>query len=243
MDSSSSSSSSAKESQLDRELTTASRKFYKSCDQIKLIKRRIGELVAVFTTCEQEINRMNSQRIAASAAALSRFESRLSSSRTINNLNNNNSNNNSNTPNSKQSSGRGRGPNFDEINDECNLMEEDENDDNLKHLAAFRETTRMQIENLHCVQTAYLMYAQRKADEITRIQCELYGEDVVRAVYERDNNNSNNSILNNDPSINNQEQESANQEEVGNWTNNNDTIAATATTVQRNNQVLEFLTA
>ena len=51
------------------------------------------------------------------------------------------------------------------------------------NVSIFKESIRQQIENLQSVKTAYLMYAHSKADEITRLQCELYGEEAVRVAY------------------------------------------------------------
>jgi len=55
---------------------------------------------------------------------------------------------------------------------------------NTFNTSIFKESIRQQIENLQSVKTAYYMYAQKKADEITRLQCELYGEEAVRIAYE-----------------------------------------------------------
>ena len=55
-----------------------------------------------------------------------------------------------------------------------------------------RETLRQKIETLQNFKNIFYMYAHRKADEITKIQCELYGEDAVRNAYDGTNNTSNN---------------------------------------------------
>lgn len=47
-----------------------------------------------------------------------------------------------------------------------------------------RETLRQKIETLQNFKNIFYMYAHRKADEITKIQCELYGEDTVRSAYD-----------------------------------------------------------
>jgi len=46
-----------------------------------------------------------------------------------------------------------------------------------------RKGIRMQIDNLQSVKAMYYVYAHQKADEITRLQCEIYGEDAVREAY------------------------------------------------------------
>ena len=47
-----------------------------------------------------------------------------------------------------------------------------------------REMLRQKIETLQNFKTIFFMYAHQKAEEITKIQCELYGEDAVREAYE-----------------------------------------------------------
>lgn len=51
-----------------------------------------------------------------------------------------------------------------------------------------REMIRQKIEALQDFKNIVFMYAHQKADEITKLQCELYGEDAVRDAY--DNNSS-----------------------------------------------------
>lgn len=51
-----------------------------------------------------------------------------------------------------------------------------------------REMIRQKIEALQDFKNIVFMYAHQKADEITKIQCELYGEEAVRDAY--DNNSS-----------------------------------------------------
>lgn len=195
---------------LSSELASASRKFYKSCEQIKVIKQRIGELVDVFAYCEQEINRIRTKATTtgiahshnhASSSALTScsqtpsstsvlVESASSSSRDsrLANLNMSNNTSSSSFNYSDDLDYADRADLFQDC-DEMNVVvfSSSENDPSLSsssHMSAFRESIRQQIENLHCVKTAYFMYAHHKADEITRIQCELYGEDAVREAYE-----------------------------------------------------------
>lgn len=49
----------------------------------------------------------------------------------------------------------------------------------------YKESIRQQIEILQCIKTVYTIYAHEKADEINQLQCELYGEDAVRAAYQQ----------------------------------------------------------
>lgn len=113
---------------LNYRLEHASKKFSKACDQIKLLKQRIAELIQMFSYCEhQQQQSIELTTRLQTCAALQQ-----------NNLN-------------------------------VNLL---------------KETVRQQIENLQSIKTAYFMYAHKKADEITKLQCELYGEDAVREAYE-----------------------------------------------------------
>lgn len=99
------------------ELEKATKKFTKSCDQIRLLKQRIAELIKMFSYTEN-------------LDALTLTNER---------------------------------PNFNKN--------------------VFNETIRQQIENLQSIRSAYIMYARQKADEITQLQCELYGEEAVREAY------------------------------------------------------------
>lgn len=184
---------------LNSQLANASKKFYKSCEQIKVIKQRIAELVGVFTYCEQEINRMNQS--SSESSSLSTSTTSSPSSR----FHLNTSSSISNTSSSSQSSTNASefSDHSDELDyswfpassDHVELIDDDSafpafvnavatDGASRHHMSAFRESIRQQIENLQCVKTAYFMYAHRKADEITRLQCELYGEDAVREAYE-----------------------------------------------------------
>lgn len=100
------------------ELEKATKKFTKSCDQIKLLKQRITELIKMFSYTE-------------TLDGLPVTSERPSFNKNV-----------------------------------------------------FNETIRQQIENLQSIRSAYVMYAHKKADEITKLQCELYGEDAVREAYE-----------------------------------------------------------
>lgn len=197
--------------ELSSELASASRKFYKSCEQIKIIKQRIGELVDVFAYCEQEINRIRTTATTSgiayshnheSSSALSSCSQTPSSSSVLVESGSSISNRDSqianlNLSNNTSSSSFNYSDDLDYSDradllqdcDEMNVVvlsssEDDSYFPSSSHMNAFRESIRQQIENLHCVKTAYFMYAHRKADEITRIQCELFGEDAVREAYE-----------------------------------------------------------
>ncbi|RNA42052.1 hypothetical protein BpHYR1_037135 [Brachionus plicatilis] len=105
------------------DLQKATKKFTKSCDQIKLLKQRIAELIKMFSFTEN-------------LDALSLTSERASFNKNL-----------------------------------------------------FNETIRQQIENLQSIRTAYIMYARKKADEITKLQCDLYGEDAVQEAYAMARNN------------------------------------------------------
>lgn len=47
-----------------------------------------------------------------------------------------------------------------------------------------RESLRQKIETLQNFKSIFFMYAHQKAEEITRLQCELYGEEAVREAYD-----------------------------------------------------------
>ena len=96
-------------SELIKRLKKESNKFVKACDQIKLVKNRISELLNLFN--EQQHGESTNQM--------------------------------------KKS-----------------------------------EKLRLEIESLQSIKSAFFLYANRKADEITRLQCELYGEEAVRMAYD-----------------------------------------------------------
>ena len=171
---------------LNTQLSIASKKFYKSCEQIKVIKQHISELMSMFSYCEQEMSR------------LSQEQQQQQVTQTL-------------IPTTTTTK---------------------------KHLSVFRESIRQQIENLQGVKTAYFTYAHRKADEITKLQCELYGEDTVIAAYGNSNVNGYNSSdsdtvieHSNSPSddIEIGQDEQTNSSTTVNWSANN-------------NQVIEYLT-
>ena len=105
----------------EQRLAKASNKFLKACDQIKILKQQIAELIAMFTYYDPQSSTFQNQK---------------------------------------------------------QTLESDLN------VTCLRERVRQQIETLQGVKTAYFMYAHQKADEITKLQCELYGEDAVREAYE-----------------------------------------------------------
>lgn len=166
---------------LNNKLAHASKKFYKSCDQIKLIKQRISDLIGVFTYCEQEINRLSQ---------LSNSEAN-GNNQSIRNDHNYNlidpnlvSMNVLDVRNGSNSSGS-TSSEYEESIPRRTSKEINCNSKATTHINIFRDQIRQQIESLQCVKTVYFMYAHRKADEITKLQCEIYGEDAVREAYEQ----------------------------------------------------------
>lgn len=140
---------------LNERLAQASKKFSKACDQIKLLKQRIAELIKIFSYCDQSNNH---QQIFASESSPTPTVSTATS-----------------TPVTDDNQTY---LNLISKNDQLILNEKNAN------INLFKETIRHQIENLQSIKTAYFMYAHKKADEITKLQCELYGEDAVREAYE-----------------------------------------------------------
>jgi len=126
-------------------LAKASNKFLKACDQIKILKKRIAELIAMFTYYDPQSSTLRNQ---------------------------------------------------------INSIENDLN------VARIRESVRQQIENLQGIKTAYFMYAHQKADEITKLQCELYGEDAVREAYEHDTTSSSSTSIQEEPQVDSNENSS-----------------------------------
>lgn len=57
-----------------------------------------------------------------------------------------------------------------------------QNDDFNHNIA--RENIRQKIETLQNFKSIFFMYAHQKAEEITKLQCELYGEEAVREAYD-----------------------------------------------------------
>ena len=134
---------------LNDQLAHASKKFAKACDQIKILKIRIAELITMFSYCDPSIQAPTTTANTNTSQHSSNYHDSNTISNTSTNTNANNATNN------------------------CGF-----------NVNIFKESIRQQIENLQSVKTAYFMYAHRKADEITRLQCELYGEDAVRVAYE-----------------------------------------------------------
>ncbi len=60
------------------------------------------------------------------------------------------------------------------------------NNNNNKACEASLESLIQQVDNLKGIKSIVSIYAQRKAQEITQLQCELYGEDAVRAAYDQE---------------------------------------------------------
>lgn len=168
---------------LNTQLSIASKKFYKSCEQIKVIKQHISELMSMFSYCEQEMSRLSQEQVTQTQT------------QTL-------------IPTTTK-----------------------------KHLSVFRESIRQQIENLQGVKTAYFTYAHRKADEITKLQCELYGEDTVIAAY--GNGNSYNSS-DSDTVIDHSNSSPSDDIEIGQDEQTNSTSPPNWST--NNNQVIEYLT-
>ena len=76
------------------------------------------------------------------------------------------------------------------------------------NVSTLKESLRMQIESLQSVKTAYVVYARRKADEITRLQCDLYGEEAVREAYGQE------AVLPNDSHQQQQQQQQQHQQQT-----------------------------
>lgn len=131
---------------LNQRLEHASKKFVKALNQIKLLKKRIAELIAVFSYCDPATG--------------------------------NTFNNNSNENNSNRSNNANYLDDYDENDDD------DESTSSSINVNLYKESIRQQIENLQSIKSAYFLYAQKKADEITKLQCDLYGEEAVREAYE-----------------------------------------------------------
>ena len=115
---------------LNDRLASASKKFTKACEQIKLLKQQLAVYIAMFSDfsdiCE----------------------------------------NSSNSNNDHDQSPTLQTP---KIDYNVNLS---------------REMVRQKIESLQNFKNVFFTYAHQKADEITKIQCELYGEDAVRNAYD-----------------------------------------------------------
>ena len=105
-----------------------------------------------------------------------------------------------------------------------------ETNDDFNHNLA-RENLRQKIETLQNFKSIFFMYAHQKAEEITKLQCELYGEEAVREAYDmappevlipantndtNDSNNDSNDSLLNDIYNSNTNDETTNDDD---WTN------------------------
>jgi hypothetical protein len=170
---------------LNDQLVHASKKFAKACDQIKILKQRIAELLRMFSYCDPSLPSNNY------------------------NTNANNYTNNTNSTNNS-------------LNTATQISDTNTN----FNTNVFKDTIRQQIETLQSVKTAYFIYAQKKADEITRLQCELYGEDAVRIAYE----NASPEALISASSNDNQSQEQQQQQDQNNNESANDIPVATPST-------------
>lgn len=248
---------------LNTQLASASKKFYKSCEQIKVIKQHISELISVFSYCDQEINRLSQEHVSnlsqtvststMSSTAVDETRSVTTITPTSTLFSSQDHTYSIISSSSPSSFNRTISSEY-EVEDMSSLLSSsfllysgdnemlvsDETTSGFiskkKHLSVFRESIRQQIENLQCVKTAYFMYAHRKADEITKLQCELYGEDIVREAYERGQEyyppQTNQTIENNQDNqdtIINQNIQAENEANGPNWSTNN--------------QVFEYLTA
>jgi len=83
-----------------------------------------------------------------------------------------------------------------------------------------REILKEKINTMQNFTSVFLMYAHQKADEIAKIQCQLYGDDAVRNAYENisteapENHNNNNNNFNNDNMGNNFESNDIGRDQV-----------------------------
>jgi len=90
-----------------------------------------------------------------------------------------------------------------------------------------RENIRQKIETLQNFKSIFFMYAHQKAEEITKLQCELYGEEAVREAYDMAppevlipaTNNTTTTTTNN-----NNNNDNLNEEILNDFNNNNDDI-------------------
>lgn len=155
-------------------LNRASKKFLKACDQIKQIRKRIAELASMYSSLEKQhqqqyrLQLMQQHQNDVSSSS----PSSLSAATHLDNSGQHSSSTSS-TPSPSPTSS----PN---VNTAANSSVK-------INVNRFRETVRQQIENLQSIKSVYFIYANTKADEITRLQCELYGADAVRMAYETSN--------------------------------------------------------
>jgi hypothetical protein len=129
--------------EISERLAHSSRKFARTCDQIRMLKRRISELIGLYGYYENMPSSSGAASVDAHATSASATNAIEVAAVTE-------------SANSTSESGE-----------------------------LIKEFVRREIESLQRVKSAYLMYAYRKADEITRLQCELYGEDAVREAYQQ----------------------------------------------------------
>ena len=204
---------------LNDQLVHASKKFAKACDQIKILKQRIAELLRMFSYCDPSLASNNNNNI------------NNYNTNTNNYTNNTTSNNNSNINNNNNSNYIN--PNSTSTQTSETTTTSTTTNSNTFNASVFKDTIRQQIETLQSVKTAYFMYAQKKADEITRLQCELYGEDAVRLAYENASPDVLVSASDAGQASISQQEEIGHQEQTQNESNNNnnnDLLVATRST-------------
>jgi hypothetical protein len=127
-------------------LEKSSKKFLKSCDEIKIINKKLSHLLNSYTQCEEEITnqeKWNEQNDTKSTT-----------------------NNNKDPFFLRHDLERLE---FMSQNFKCDLM---------------RNFLSQEIEHLKNMKQVYLIYARRKASEITQLQNELYGEEAVQEAYQ-----------------------------------------------------------
>ena len=150
-------------------LNRASKKFLKACDQIKQIRKRIAELASMYSSFEKQHQQQYQLQLMQQ-----HHQNDASSSLSATHLDDNSGQHSSISTSST--------PSATNVN-----TTSAENSSTTINVNRFRETVRQQIENLQSIKSVYFIYANTKADEITRLQCELYGEDAVRMAYETSN--------------------------------------------------------
>jgi len=147
---------------LNDRLAQASKKFTKACEQIKLLKQQISEYIGMFTY---------NDGLGPFVDSTSNVDSLATSATTST----------STTAGQQQSALNGyliQSHRTTILNSHI-LNTADDFNHNLA-----RENIRQKIETLQNFKSIFFMYAHQKAEEITKLQCELYGEEAVREAYD-----------------------------------------------------------
>ena len=121
-------------SALNNRLESASKKFTKACEQIKLLKQQLAVYIAMLSSYNSDAHSSNSTT--TNTHLISRSEQKELD----------------------------KTPNF--------------------SVNVSKDMIRQKIETLQDFKNIVFVYAHQKADEITKLQCELYGEEAVRDAYD-----------------------------------------------------------